>query len=138
MSRASKKANWGNNEKILLALYQDWGLDASLESKEGRQNSKSTYDVRINNESPVEFCSDAKLSDAGWRHHSLLEIIEKKYCRKPHQLGILFTRNTGKRWGAFTVRDSIFMGLISVFLGIKTREQVLEQWSIKTNSENSG
>lgn len=131
MSRASKKANWVNNEKILLALYQDWGIPALLESKEGRQSSKSTYDVRILLENPIEWASDAKVSDKPFRQNTLLKVVQEKYCKKLHQEGVLFCRNIGDRSGAFNIRDQVFCGLLSYFLGVKTREEVLDKWGIK-------
>lgn len=130
MSRASKKFNWSNNEKILLSLYEDWGIPCALESKEGRAQSKSTYDVRILLENPVEWASDAKVSDKPFRQNSLLRKLEEKYCKKKHQVGVLFCRNIGDRKGAFNIHDQYFCGLLAYFLGIKTREEVISKWGL--------
>ena len=127
----SDKQNWINNEKIALRSFEEWGIPATWISKEGREASKSVHDVEISPQAPLHFKIDAKFTRGGLAHHTKLETIEKKYCKKDHERPVLFSRTIGSRWGSITVKSDIFIGLLAYWLGARTREQVLEQWGIK-------
>lgn len=123
--------NWKNCEKGLKNLYESWGMPCIWEGQVGRQQAKSTYDVRLlaPNNMP-EFCNDAKYSKKTWRHHTLLKEIEDKYCKKKNQIAVLFTKEISKPRGCFTLKDIHFMGLIAYFFGVLTKEEVLRRWGI--------
>lgn len=123
--------NWKNSEAYLKSLYESFNIPAHLESKDGRFQSRSTYDVRILAPSEVEFTSDSKYSKATFRHHTLLEGIEKLYNKKSHQKAVLFTKNYSRHGGVISVRDNIFAGLLAYWLGTMDRAQILEQWGVK-------
>lgn len=125
------KANWVRNEKITVRKFEEWGIPAEWVSKEGREESKSIHDVDIFPQAPIHFKIDSKFTKGGLAHHTKLAIIEEKYCKKEHERPILFSRTIGSRRGTFTVYDDVFLGLMSYFLGYRTKEQVLEAWKVK-------
>lgn len=125
------KQNWIRNELIAIRNFEEWGIPAIWVSKEGRETSKSIHDVDISPQVPIHFKIDAKFTKGGLAHHSKLETIQEKYCKKEHERPVLFSRTIGSRWGSFTVKQDIFLGLLAFWLGTRTREQVLQQWGIK-------
>lgn len=133
----SQKSNWINNEKITVRKFQEWGIPAEWVSKMGREESKSIHDVDIFPQAPIHFKIDSKFTKGGLAHHTKLNVIEEKYCKKDHERPVLFSRTIGARYGTFTVKDSIFLGLLSYFLGYRTKEEVLRGWGVgaKTSSD---
>ncbi len=132
----SDSTNWKNSEAYLRRLYESFNIPASLESKEGRFGSRSTYDVKLEVPSEVEFTNDSKYSKATFRHHTLLEKIEKLYNKAPHQKAVLFTKNYSKHGGVISVRDFLFVGLLAYWLGAMTKEQVLQKWGIPSGDKS--
>jgi hypothetical protein len=124
----SKKSNWVACENYLKDIYLKYGIPASRVMTRNSNYAISDYDCRINMPFPIEFCSDSKRSDAGFTHIRLLGIIEDKYCKKKNQAGVLYCRKGGSREGTFSVKDEIFAGLLSYFLGCMTKEEVLAKW----------
>lgn len=127
--------NWKNNEKILCALYEEFNIPVVWEAKEARVTSKSTYDCRILLPSPVEFQADAKFSRGGFRHHALLEEVERKYSKRANQKPYIFCRTLGKHWGSVTLKDQIFMGLLAYWLGTMDKSSILKKWGVKEINE---
>lgn len=125
------KQNWINNEKMTVRKFQEFGIPAEWVSKEGRQESKSIHDVDIFPKTPVHFKIDSKFTRGGLAHHTKLDIIEKKYCKKDNERPVLFSRTIGSRSGTFTVKDDLFLGILSYFLGYMTKEEVYAAWGIK-------
>ncbi len=123
--------NWKNAEKLAVKLFESFKIPSFLESKEGRAQSKSCYDVRILVEDPLEFCIDSKYSKSPFRHHALLELIRGKYAKKSHQVPILYSKNYAKHGAVISLDDQIFAGMLAVWLGTMTKEEVLAQWGIK-------
>ncbi len=123
--------NWKNCEKGLKKLYESWGMPCIWEGQVGRQQSKSTYDVKLLPPYNIpELCNDAKYSKKTWRHHTLLQEIKDKYCKKKNDIPVLYTKVVGKPYGCFTMEAKYFMGLLAYFFGIFTKEEVLERWGI--------
>lgn len=125
------KQNWINNELILTRLFESWGIPSKWVSKEGRQESKSIHDVDIFPIEPIHFKLDAKFTKGGFAHHTLLNTVEEKYCKKKHEKPVVFCRTIGARYGTFTVKGEIFLGLMAFFFGVKSREEVLQAWGVK-------
>lgn len=126
------KVNWVNNERICVKMFQDWGIPVQWIAKEERKDAnKSCHDVEILLPSELKFKIDAKFTKGGLAHHKKLSIIEQKYCKEKNDAPLLFSRTIGARYGTFTIKNHIFLGLLAYWLGAKTREEVLNQWGIQ-------
>ncbi len=131
----SETQNWKNAEARLKEIFELYNIPAHLESKEGRESSKSTYDVRILAPDVIQWCCDSKYSGATFRHHTLLETIEKKYVKKKNDRPVLYSKNKSKRYGVFSVKDKVFLGLLAYWLGTMTKEEILAKWSLAPNEQ---
>lgn len=126
----SKSTNWKNSEKHLAEVYRRFNIPAERISR-AENYCISDYDVRIvAKDLPIEVASDSKYSKVPFRHHTLLNTIEAKYCPSIEKIPVLYTRNHGKPGGVFSVRDDFFAGLLGYFLGFIEKEEVLRRWGI--------
>lgn len=88
--------------------------------------AKSDFDV-LTEEAPW-LKSDCKYSVQKWRSNTLLDTIRKKYCKDKGDQPVLLCKSKGEHGLKATVDGEFLAGLLAVFLGKMTREQVEGVW----------
>jgi len=113
-------ANWKNAERKLAEELQKEGIPAYRVSRAG-DFGKSDTDVKIEG---AEFLQlDSKYTEAKpFRHHGLLRVIKDKYCKKPEDVPILFTKNYKEHSGCITVEAKFFAKLLQAYLLLQKRD----------------
>jgi hypothetical protein len=117
---------WKNNERQVAKTLNDWGIAATR--KMGRMTNYSISDFDVEVEEAPWLKPDAKYSIKGFRTNRILDETTHKYCKEKGDFAVLFCKGF-KELGQKAVMDSeLFAGLLSYWLGKKTKEEVIAQW----------
>lgn len=116
--------NWKNAERNLAKMYQYFGIEDAYRESRGSNFAKSDFDVKV--PSATEIKSDSKYRRGGFTHHTLISEIERKYCKSPQDEAVMFSKAYNQRGGYITVRVEFFSALLSLWLGRKTKEELVK------------
>jgi len=118
-------SRWKNNEKQIPDLFAKWGIEAYRKTR-GADFSKSDTDAEIIGEEWLKL--DGKYSVAGFATSRILSETEAKYCKEKGDFAVLFCKAYKEVGQRIVIDDDLFAGLLSYFMGRKTKEEVIAQW----------
>lgn len=122
----SKEQRWKNNEKQWAETLQRFGIPAFRKTQRIANFSISEDDVGVKGEPWI--ISDCKYKKTGFVTSKLLYIVQEKYVKNKVDQAIVITKGFRQVGQHCTVEADFLAGLLSVFLGLKTRQEIEELW----------